>query len=99
MNGWRAGFGGRFGRAIIPGAVADDMSNILIIDQSDALAFIDGDGRLRKVCSAHVNGWRATAAAAAAITTATIATTTTTITTAAARGKQNSNQTQDYETY
>jgi hypothetical protein len=58
----RAALFGGFGRAVIPGAIGDNMGNRDIINQRDRLALADGDGGLDKVRAAHMDGWAAGAA-------------------------------------
>src|SRR5579885_2355144 len=51
-----ARLGGRFGIAIFPGAVLNDMDHGGIIHQSQAAALADSHTALFKICGVHVDG-------------------------------------------
>src|SRR5947207_8147653 len=64
IHRWRAGLGCRFGGAIIPGAIFNNVDYRCIVNQVQAAALADGDGGLCEVGAAHVNiGAAATAGA------------------------------------
>ncbi len=81
IHRWRAGLGCRFGGAIIPGAILNDVDYRCIVNQVQAATLADGDGGLGEVGAAHVN-----IGAAPAITTG-----------AATRDKQGCDKAQYYE--
>ena len=55
VHSWCAGLGCRFGSAVIPGAILNDVDYSCIVNQVQTAALADGDGGLCEVGAVHVN--------------------------------------------